>query len=83
MGIAAYFRLVRAGYVLAREGAFSIVEPEALPPALVAGIRFARLFERARREVPLRPDMTPAQLLSMVSALPKDSATGRTAEPPP
>jgi hypothetical protein len=25
--------------------------------------------------------MTPAQLLSMVSALPKDSATGRTAEP--
>jgi AcrR family transcriptional regulator len=42
---------------------------------------FARLFERARREVPLRPDMTPAQLLSMVSALPKDSATGRTAEP--
>jgi len=46
MGIAAYFRLARAGYVLAREGAFSIVEPEALPPALVAGIRFARLFER-------------------------------------
>ena len=38
--------LARAGYVLAREGAFSIVEPEAIPPALVAGIRFARLFER-------------------------------------
>ena len=42
---------------------------------------FARLFERARQEVPLRPDLTPAQLLSMVSALPKDAATGRTLEP--
>jgi hypothetical protein len=41
---------------------------------------FARLFERARHEVPLRPDLTPAQLLSMVSALPKD-ARGRTLEP--
>jgi hypothetical protein len=42
---------------------------------------FARLFERARREVPLRPDLTPAQLLSMVSGLPKDAGTGRTVEP--
>jgi len=42
---------------------------------------FARLFERARREVPLRQDLTPTQLLSMVSALPKDSRTGRTVEP--
>jgi hypothetical protein len=42
---------------------------------------FARLFERARQEVPLRPDLTPAQLLSMVSALPKDARTGRTLEP--
>jgi AcrR family transcriptional regulator len=42
---------------------------------------FARLFERARQEVPLRADLTPAQLLSMVSALPKDLATGRTIEP--
>src|ERR1700747_2769296 len=42
---------------------------------------FARLFERARHEVPLRPDLTPAQLLSMVSALPKDPKTGRTPEP--
>ena len=37
---------------------------------------FARLFERARQEVPLRPDLTPAQLLSMVSALPKDASDG-------
>jgi AcrR family transcriptional regulator len=42
---------------------------------------FARLFERARREVPLRQDLTAAQLLSMVSALPKDPGTGRTVEP--
>ena len=42
---------------------------------------FARLFERARHEVPLRPDLTPTQLLSMISALPKDAATGRTVEP--
>jgi len=42
---------------------------------------FARLFERARQEVPLRPDLTSTQLLSMVSALPKDAATGRTVEP--
>jgi len=42
---------------------------------------FARLFERARQEVPLRPDLTSTQLLSMVSALPKDARTGRTLEP--
>ena len=42
---------------------------------------FARLFERARHEIPLRPDLTPTQLLSMISALPKDAATGRTVEP--
>src|ERR1700735_3132686 len=29
---------------------------------------FARLFERARHEVPLRPDLTPGQLLSMIVA---------------
>jgi len=37
---------------------------------------FARLFERARQEVPLRPDLTPTQLLSMVSALPKERQDG-------
>ena len=46
MGIAAYFRLARAGYVLAREGAFSIVDAEAMPPSLKAGLGLARLFER-------------------------------------
>ncbi|HEY1698461.1 MAG TPA: helix-turn-helix domain-containing protein [Trebonia sp.] len=42
---------------------------------------FARLFERARQQVPLRPDLTSTQLLSMVSALPKDARTGLTLEP--
>ncbi len=42
---------------------------------------FTRLFERARHELRLRPDLTPAQLLSMVSGLPKDASTGRTIEP--
>jgi hypothetical protein len=42
---------------------------------------FARLFGRARQEVPLRADLSPALLLSIVSGLPKDPATGRTAEP--
>ncbi|MGH3165982.1 MAG: hypothetical protein ACRDN0_08810, partial [Trebonia sp.] len=42
---------------------------------------FARLFERARREVPLRPGLTAAQLLSMIGALPKDGTTGQTLEP--
>ena len=42
---------------------------------------FARLFERARQEAPLRRDLTSTQLLSMVSALPKDPETGRTLEP--
>jgi AcrR family transcriptional regulator len=42
---------------------------------------FARLFERAQKEVPLRTDLTSTQLLSMVSALPKDAKTGLTIEP--
>jgi AcrR family transcriptional regulator len=42
---------------------------------------FARLFERAQQEVPLRSDLNPIPLLSMVSALPKDAKTGRTLEP--
>ena len=46
MGLAATFRLMRAGYILAREGAFSIVDPAALPPVMRTGVRFARLFER-------------------------------------
>lgn len=46
MGLAAYLRLARAGFVLAREGALSIADNAALPPVMQAGVRFGRLFER-------------------------------------
>ncbi|MGN6685182.1 MAG: 2-polyprenylphenol 6-hydroxylase [Devosia sp.] len=46
MGLTATFRLMHAGYVLAREGAFSIVDAEALPPVMRTGVRIGRLFER-------------------------------------
>lgn len=49
MGLGAYFRLVRAGYVLAREGALSIADNAALPPVMQAGVKLGRLLER--REV--------------------------------
>jgi ubiquinone biosynthesis protein len=40
------FRLVRVGYVLAREGAFAEVDSFDLPPAARTGLRLARIFER-------------------------------------
>lgn len=46
MGLAAYFRLVRTGWVLAREGALAIVDNEGVPPAMRAGMRLGRLIER-------------------------------------
>ncbi|WDR06924.1 2-polyprenylphenol 6-hydroxylase [Devosia rhodophyticola] len=46
MGLSAYFRLVRAGYVLAREGAFSIINTHDLPPGMRFGVAAARLIER-------------------------------------
>ena len=46
MGLAAYFRLARAGYVLAREGALSIVDSAALPPALRVLVKTGQLLER-------------------------------------
>jgi len=47
MGLGALFRLMGAGFVLAREGAFSIVDSAALPPVMRTGVRLGRLFERA------------------------------------
>ena len=46
MSFAATFRLMRAGFILAREGAFSIVDIAALPPVMRTGVRLGRLFER-------------------------------------
>jgi ubiquinone biosynthesis protein len=46
MGISAYFRLLNAGFVLAREGALGIVDIDAMPPALKGVIRLGRMVER-------------------------------------
>lgn len=46
MSFAAPFRLMRAGWILAREGAFSVLPVEALPPSMKLGIGLARLVER-------------------------------------
>jgi len=46
MGLGAYFRLLRAGWVLAREGAFSILPVRELPAPARLGIGLARLVER-------------------------------------
>jgi ubiquinone biosynthesis protein len=42
----AYFRLLWAGYVLAREGAFSLAEGQPIPPLAKLGVNLARLIER-------------------------------------
>jgi ubiquinone biosynthesis protein len=46
MGLGSYFRLVHAGWVLAREGAFSVLPAESLPPSMKLGVGMARLIER-------------------------------------
>lgn len=46
MGLTSYFRLFHAGWVLAREGAFSVLPTDALPPMMKAGIGLARVVER-------------------------------------
>jgi ubiquinone biosynthesis protein len=45
-GLVHFARNLRAGFVLAREGALSLVDASALPPAARLGIRAARLLER-------------------------------------
>jgi ubiquinone biosynthesis protein len=40
------FRLSRAGFVLAREGVFGLIDPAPLPPHLRLALRAARLIER-------------------------------------
>jgi ubiquinone biosynthesis protein len=47
VSLAATLRLLGAGFVLAREGALSVIDPAALPPVMKTGVRFGRLFERA------------------------------------
>src|SRR5581483_2408484 len=44
--VAALFRLAYAGFVLAREGAFAVIDPESLPTLPRRAVKLARLFER-------------------------------------
>jgi ubiquinone biosynthesis protein len=44
--LAAFARLAGAGFVLAREGAFALADPEPLPAGPRSAIRLARLIER-------------------------------------
>ncbi len=46
MGLGTYFRLARAGYVLAREGAFSLAEGQPIPPSAKVLVGMARLIEK-------------------------------------
>ncbi len=46
MGLSAYFRLLRAGYVLAREGALSVTEGQGIKGPAARAIKLARLIER-------------------------------------
>lgn len=42
-----FARCLRTGYVLAREGALGLIDPQLLPPSAAAFVRFGRLFERS------------------------------------
>ncbi|MBJ6987179.1 MULTISPECIES: 2-polyprenylphenol 6-hydroxylase [unclassified Devosia] len=46
MALTSYFRLLNAGWVLAREGALSVLPSESLPPMMRLGIRMGRIVER-------------------------------------
>jgi ubiquinone biosynthesis protein len=48
--VAALFRLAGAGFVLAREGAFAGIDPEALPGRARLPLRLARLVERKKAD---------------------------------
>ncbi|MCW5714591.1 MAG: 2-polyprenylphenol 6-hydroxylase [Bauldia sp.] len=48
MGVGSFLRLTRAGFILAREGAFSLVEPDHLPPLPRTAIRLGRRIQRRR-----------------------------------
>ncbi len=47
-GLFHFMQLMRAGFILVREGALSLVDPSPLPPTARGLLRVARLFERRR-----------------------------------
>ena len=51
-GPAHLVRLTRAGFVLAREGVFSLIDPALVPGPARFGLRIARLLERPSAAAP-------------------------------
>lgn len=60
-----------------------LIDGESPVAAACAPMRssFAALLERAQTEGAVRPDITAAKLLALVSSLPRDPAHGRAADP--
>jgi ubiquinone biosynthesis protein len=50
LGVGHFYRLARAGYIMAREGVFALVDPALLPPAAAPLVRFANLFAGGKRD---------------------------------
>ena len=50
LGFGHFYRLARAGYILAREGVFALLDPALLPPAAAPLVRFANLFAGGKRD---------------------------------
>ena len=79
--VAALFRLAGAGFVLAREGAFAGIDPEAVPPRARLPLRLARLIERRegrRRGRAPDPRAQPARaVLRQARPVPRDAARHR------
>ena len=46
LGVGHFYRLARAGYILAREGVFASLDPNLAPPAAAPLLRVANLFAR-------------------------------------
>jgi ubiquinone biosynthesis protein len=59
LGIAALFRLASAGFVLAREGAFSLVDIDDVPPPARLGVRIGRLLSAAPPLSPIAASASP------------------------
>ena len=50
LGVGHFYRLARAGYIMAREGVFALVDPALLPPAAAPLVRVANLFAGGKRD---------------------------------
>ncbi|WP_292532389.1 2-polyprenylphenol 6-hydroxylase [Methylocystis sp.] len=50
LGVGHFYRLARAGYIMAREGVFALLDPALLPPAAAPLVRVANLFAGGKRD---------------------------------